>query len=593
VNNTILWNQSQYECAGIYCVTGAVLIANNIVAFNAGGIRGVPEAVLRNNCVFDNYLSGISPSNYLNIADPTGIDGNISVDPQFVVDPLYLDAHLSAGSPCRDAGDNTVVQPDWVDIYGGPRVAGTAVDIGADEFDGAPPPFVPAIGHVSPTGDDANDGSTWANAQRTVQSGIDRAMLAGGGEVWVQSGTYVENLRLAHSVHLYGGFQGGETNRAQRNWTANATALDGNQNGSVIGATNLVTWNSIDGFIVRNGRNFHGGGINCLLSAPRIANNLITGNMATNYGGGIYFSFRHFPSNRVFTLVTNNVINSNQAIYGGGIYAEEWVAPVSLVLANNRLEQNTCSNSSARAAGIYLLGENYAQVAILNNFFLRNVVSNSFPSAPYGGALYNGGFKAQIINNTFLENRTTGKGGAIVNNSAASTVANNLMAFGSSGYLGVSAAIFWNNCVYGNVINYDVTDLTGTNGNISVDPLLVAADDFHLLSGSPCINAGTNSVISPGQLDLDGQVRIAGGTVDIGADEFGSALPFWLSLRLDAGQPYVGLSGETNRVYVFVASPNLVDWTAISTNLTTTPFLEIADPDPAPGHRFYRAWVEP
>ena len=301
-----------------------------------------------------------------------------------------------------------------------------------------------------------------------------------------------------------------------------------------------------------------------------------------------------FPSNRVFALVTNNVISSNQAISGGGIHYNSGIfSYANLAVVNNRLERNTCSNSTAKAAGIFLDGApSYSRVTILNNLFLENVVSNSSLSSPPGGAIFNNGLKVQIINNTFLGNRTAGKGGAIASTSSEYIIANNLMAFGSSGYYGNSDNV-WNNCVYGNVTNYDGTDLTGTNGNISVDPLLVAADDFHLLSGSPCINAGTNSVISPGQLDLDGQVRIAGGTVDIGADEFGSALPFWLSLRLDAGQPYIGLSGETNRVYVFVASPDLVDWTAISTNLTTTPFLEIADPDPAAGHRFYRAWVEP
>jgi hypothetical protein len=58
-------------------------------------------------------------------------------------------------------------------------------------------------------------------------------------------------------------------------------------------------------------------------------------------------------------------------------------------------------------------------------------------------------------------------------------------------------------------------------GNIDADPLFAdpAAHDFHLLHPSPCRNAGDNAaVVEAG--DFEGDPRIAGGTVDMGADEF-------------------------------------------------------------------------
>lgn len=49
-----------------------------------------------------------------------------------------------------------------------------------------------------------------------------------------------------------------------------------------------------------------------------------------------------------------------------------------------------------------------------------------------------------------------------------------------------------------------------------------ANGDFRLLPCSPLINAGTNSVVQPGDTDLDGQPRLQGGIVDIGAYESAS-----------------------------------------------------------------------
>ena len=68
----------------------------------------------------------------------------------------------------------------------------------------------------------------------------------------------------------------------------------------------------------------------------------------------------------------------------------------------------------------------------------------------------------------------------------------------------------------------DIPDQTGTNGNISVMPGFRDSDsnDFRLIHNSPCYNAGDpNFVSDANSSDFEGDFRIMGQRVDIGADE--------------------------------------------------------------------------
>lgn len=130
---------------------------------------------------------------------------------------------------------------------------------------------------------DLGDGTSWATAKKYVQSALDSA-LGTNDEVWIAKGTYhpgdpnptqsssmVSHTNKGATLRIYGGFVGGETSVAQRDYLTNVTTISGDiSNGVPSGfayslvrndgsAENwVVTW---DGFIFENNwtRNSTGG----------------------------------------------------------------------------------------------------------------------------------------------------------------------------------------------------------------------------------------------------------------------------------------------------------------------------------------------
>ncbi|UCC31578.1 MAG: right-handed parallel beta-helix repeat-containing protein, partial [Phycisphaerales bacterium] len=497
-NNTITGNGAR-EGGGLYLYRdSSPTIANTIIAFNSSGIhlfRTTDTPTLRHDCVYSN-----TAYDFDGLPDPTGTDGNISADP-LLADPRYGNTHIQPGSPCVDTGDNTDALGNF-DIDGEPRVQGGTVDIGADESDGTvwlAGPYI--IVRVSPAGEDANDGSSWGLAKRTVQAGIDAASVL-GGEVWVQASTYYERLTLHPYAYVYGGFAAGETARDERDWDANVTILDGQQQGSVVTArAGCEGVGAIDGFTITNGNAPYGGGLRLYNSSPTIANNTVMGNKAFYSGGGLSVGYSS-------STITNNTITSNSARvgYGGGLALSSF----SPTIANNEIR----GNNAIYGGGLFL---EQCSPTVANN----EITSNS---AGYGGGLFLVRCSPTMANNAITGNSASA-GGALYMDRASPTMANTIVAFNSSGVhrSGTSSPpTLRYNCVYGNTA-YDYSGLldpTGTDGNISADPLFAQSPDpgpdgvwgthdddlgdLQLLSGSPCIDAGDNDGVPPDTPDLDG-----------------------------------------------------------------------------------------
>jgi hypothetical protein len=109
-----------------------------------------------------------------------------------------------------------------------------------------------------------NNGTSWANAFTDLQDALDESSSC--SEVWVAEGTYKpqdsNGFYAGYGLNLYGGFDGTETSRSQRDWTSNETILSGdigNVNDPNDNATSVLVAISsdgtvIDGFTITKGR---------------------------------------------------------------------------------------------------------------------------------------------------------------------------------------------------------------------------------------------------------------------------------------------------------------------------------------------------
>jgi hypothetical protein len=179
------------------------------------------------------------------------------------------------------------------------------------------------------------------------------------------------------------------------------------------------------------------------------------------------------------------------------------------VLSNCVLVANVASSLSSFGGGAF-------QGTLNNCILLRNSAGSDFGQA--GGGV----FGATLNNCTVVGNSARWRAGG-----AARSVLNNCIVYFNT------AERFANH--FSSTFNYSCTtplpaeatgpgpvpSLAGDFHNISVPPGFVdwEGGDLRLRPDSPCINAGHNAFAPPSR-DLEGNPRVAGGTVDMGAYEF-------------------------------------------------------------------------
>jgi len=380
----------------------------------------------------------------------------------------------------------------------------------------------------------------------TIQSAIDAA--AAGDTVLVAPGTYMENINFRGKAITVESAQGPEV-----------TIIDGNLAGPVVTFTSGEGLASVlRGFTVQRGdagsdHGFDGGGVRIFGSSPTIEGNTITGNRACDGGAGIDVDF---GSARIEgNIITNNSqFGCSGGVGGGGvsvggagqaqiidnvIMGNSWGSSgggITLFAAGSpTIRGNVISGNSANNGGGGMWIVNRSDASIVQNVITGN-------RAGQGGGIYwlvpSEARGPLLVNNSIAGNQGQGSGIFAAGFDAQAQLFNTVVV-GAPGQPAVFCDLFYdpappvfrsNNVFSSGAAAYGGTcgDPTGTNGNLSADPLFVdaASNDYHLAAGSPSIDAGDNSAPELPAVDLDGDRRVMNGIVDQGADEFPASTSF-------------------------------------------------------------------
>ncbi|MBN1513493.1 MAG: right-handed parallel beta-helix repeat-containing protein [Phycisphaerae bacterium] len=280
----------------------------------------------------------------------------------------------------------------------------------------------------------------------------------------------------------------------------------------------------VEGITVMGGRELRGGAVYCEGGSPTLRRCVFRQNESV-FGGGAM----HFSGSRAF--VSGCAIHGNRStLSGGGMNCSQY--------STIRLHNTEIRNNAAATQGG---GADVSQSAL-------------------------------ILSSCTIAGNSANQGRAVAFAGTSQATAARLSA---------TNCILWNGgdemfagTYSSSVIGYsDVSGGWTGEGNIDADPMFAFDQDLHLLSGSPCIDAGTNgAAVDASAFDLDGNERVLDGNgdalavVDMGAYEHDpdSATIGLSTQSITLSAPLGGSASGLQAVSIRNAGTGFLEWTVDS-----------------------------
>ncbi len=417
----------------------------------------------------------------------------------------------------------------------------------------------------------ANNGSSWTDAYNYLQDALADANSAlKPVEIQVAKGIYTPDsnsaepngtgdrtvtFQLINGVTLRGGYAGfGEPDPNARDIDIYETILNGDLLGNdgpdfannYENSYHVVTAYEVDETTCLEGFTMSGGNANGKSGFS------YTGYDGNDSGGGMLIN-ASWPTEHSSPIISNCLFRDNRAVYGAGIYsyrgpatiencifegniAELYGGGIRNVLGGTKIVRSCLfiDNQAFSGGGLYYF---YSRATVTNCVFAGNFAhyDGSAIVSPAG----------TVTNCTFYGNHVDDDTAVVVNGMGELHIINSILwdDTHTEGYYEIAALmyVYISHCDVrggeaGVYIHSDPWGLWGIlnwgEGNIDADPCFLnpgywdanglwVDGDYHLLSDSPCIDAGDpNYIAGPNETDLDGKPRVIGGRIDMGAYEY-------------------------------------------------------------------------
>lgn len=366
---------------------------------------------------------------------------------------------------------------------------------------------------VSNSGDDSNNGLSWATAKATINGAMALITSPNNDSVFVAVGTYPA-CTIKSSTHVYGGFAGTESHLYERQALtygiasdSSCSVIDAQHNSNyAVSINGYMYYNSsyncrpvdFDGFYVKGGNQY---GVyseanntytisNCTMTDNacglylgmsynnsfyqatfKVSDCKISGN-TTNGGVSMYSGGQTYGATYEFT---NCVITENTgSVFGGMRFNAAYTVPYSTIIVNNcDITKNTASGLNAKAGGILTQSNNFSynqtrnEWRIINSRIIDNIVYTTASTASSED------YRPYIAGGISIYTHSTHIiGSVIANNSAISTegidVTGGVVTYAngstSSSYAGYPVGrLNMTNCVVTNNLA-QTTNTSGTGG---------------------------------------------------------------------------------------------------------------------------------